>query len=135
MCAPLAKKSGLGSAFLACMDSQPKTVLVVEDYPPGRRALCACIEDLGYTVLQAGSASEARAIVAEADVGLLVVDIDLKAHRELVHELRGRGNHPSMLLVSAANPDEEEPEPVTTLHKPLTFAGLADAIARVFGGR
>ncbi len=117
------------------MDSQPKTVLVVEDYPPGRRALCACIEDLGYTVLQAGSASEARAIVAEAEVGLLVVDIDLKAHRELVHELRGRGKHPSMLLVSAANPDEEEPEPVTTLHKPLTFAGLADAIARVFGGR
>ncbi len=117
------------------MDSRPKTVLVVEDYPPGRRALCACIEDLGYTVLAAGTASEARAIVAEAEVGLVVVDIDLKAHRELVHELQTRDKHPSMLLVSAANPDDETPDPVATLHKPLTFAGLADAIARVFGAR
>jgi DNA-binding NtrC family response regulator len=115
---------------------QPKTVLVVEDYPPGRRALCACIEDLGYTVLAAGTASEARAIVAEANVGLLVVDVDRQAHRDLVHELRTRANHPSLLLVSGETAQEDvEPQPVTTLHKPLTFAGLADAIARVFGGR
>jgi CheY-like chemotaxis protein len=115
------------------MDSQAKTVLVVEDYPPGRRALCACIEDLGYTVLAAGSASEARAIVAESNVELVVVDIDLQAHRDLVHELKAREKR--MLLVSAASDDEEAPEPLATLHKPLSFSGLADAIARVFGGR
>jgi DNA-binding response OmpR family regulator len=108
-----------------------QTILVVEDYVPGRRALCACIEDLGYIALQAGTVGEARSIIADGVVDLVVVDVDRAAHRELVQELRGIARHPHILLLSAANADMlPEPDPAM-MRMPLTFNGLADAISRV----
>jgi len=108
-----------------------QTILIVEDYVPGRRALCACVEDLGYIALQAGTVNEARSIIADGVVDLVVVDIDRAAHRELVQELRAVPRHPRILLMSAASDDMlPEPDPAM-LHMPLTFNGLADAISRV----
>ena len=108
-----------------------QTILIVEDYVPGRRALCACIEDLGYIALQAGTVGEARSIIADGVVDLVVVDVDRAAHRELVQELRQVPRHPRILLMSAANADMlPEPDPAM-LRMPLTFNGLADAISRV----
>jgi DNA-binding response OmpR family regulator len=108
-----------------------QTILVVEDYVPGRRALCACIEDLGYIALQAGTVAEARSIIGDGVVDLVVVDVDRAAHRELVQELRSVPRHPHVLTLSAANADMlPEPDP-TMLRMPLTFNGLADAISRV----
>jgi DNA-binding response OmpR family regulator len=107
-----------------------QTILVVEDYVPGRRALCACIEDLGYNALQAGTVAEARSIIGDGVVDLVVVDVDRAAHRELVQELRSIPRHPRILLMTAANADVlPEPEPAI-LRMPLTFNGLADAISR-----
>lgn len=108
-----------------------QTILVVEDYVPGRRALCACIEDLGYIALQAGTVGEARSIIADGLVDLVVVDVDRPAHRQLVQDLRSIPRHPRILLMSAASADVlPEPDPMM-LRMPLTFSGLADAISRV----
>jgi hypothetical protein len=113
-----------------------KTILVLEEYGPSRVALCDCIEDLGYTAMPAHTIDEARALESNASIDLAIVDIDQRAHQVLVDDLCRSGTHPWLLLVSPmTGPDADvEDRPATMLRRPLTFATLAEGIARALAG-
>src|SRR6185312_1627079 len=109
-----------------------KTILVLEEYGPSRVALCDCIEDLGYTAMPAHTTEEARELEASSRIDLAIVDLDQSSHQRLVDDLCRSGAHPWLLLVSpmAAPEADLADRPATMLRRPLTFATLAEGIAR-----
>lgn len=111
-------------------------ILVLEEYGPSRVALCDCIEDLGYTAMPAHSTDEARALESSTSIDLAIVDLDQRSHQVLVDDLCRSGTHPWLLLVSPmAGPEADLADrPATMLRRPLTFATLAEGIARALAG-
>jgi DNA-binding response OmpR family regulator len=59
------------------MTNTPSTILLVEDDPLLRQALCLLLEDAGYRVVEAGSAAAALAAVADAEPALVLLDLGL----------------------------------------------------------
>lgn len=59
------------------MTNTPKTILLVEDDPLLRQALCLLLEDAGYTVVEAGTAAAALAAVAKSRPTLVLLDLGL----------------------------------------------------------
>ena len=109
---------------------------MLEEYGPSRVALCDCIEDLGYTAMPAHSADEARVIESNATIDLAIVDLDQKSHQSLVADLCRSGAHPWLLLVSPMGGPEADlaDRPALMVRRPLTFATLAEGIARALAG-
>jgi DNA-binding response OmpR family regulator len=52
-----------------------KTVLVVDDDPELREALCSILSEPGYTVLSASNGYEALGVLVERVVDLLITDV------------------------------------------------------------
>jgi DNA-binding NtrC family response regulator len=78
------------------------TVLIVDDEPLIRWAVRETLEDAGYAVLEAGSAREAMARVAEASRGALAVallDLRLPDSDDLSLLRRVRGEAPACRVI------------------------------------
>lgn len=65
------------SNHLSPVSHHTAPVLVVDDDPNARRAVCRVLSHAGYEVRQAGSVSEARQALAAGEIGVLVLDVVL----------------------------------------------------------
>lgn len=54
-----------------------RTVLIVEDEPLIRMILADALEDDGYSVIEAGTALEAIAVLGTKEVGAVITDVDM----------------------------------------------------------
>jgi signal transduction histidine kinase/ActR/RegA family two-component response regulator len=114
-----------------------ETVLLVEDDPTVRVVTGRMLRELGYTVLEAGSASEARNVAATADgrVDLLLTDVVMPggSGRELAEVLTLR--HPDLPVVFMSGYTADVvlrqgivQDKVAFLSKPFTADALAAAL-------
>ena len=78
------------------MDSPSHTVLVVDD-DGAIRFLCRVNLELeGWTVCEAATVAEARAVVSEADVDVVLLDLHLGAENSLDFLAELRTEHPGL---------------------------------------
>jgi two-component system, response regulator FlrC len=79
------------------------TILVVEDDRPLQDALVSTLVAAGYDVLAAGDGGEALKVLGEANVDLIVSDVQMQPvdGRELLRRLRARPSAPPVLLMTA----------------------------------
>jgi PAS domain S-box-containing protein len=114
------------------------TILVVEDNVTVRLAVLSILRDCGYTVLEAGSYTEALAKVdANNEVDLLLADLVLPevSGRNLAHRLRAKLPGLKCLYMSGYEPEtkleHEESDPVVFFRKPFTGSTLLQAVREV----
>jgi signal transduction histidine kinase/ActR/RegA family two-component response regulator len=116
-----------------------ETVLLVEDDPTVRAVTARMLRELGYTVLEAGSASEARTVAASADgrLDLLLTDVIMPggSGRELAETLTRA--HPGLPVVFMSGYTADVvlrqgvvQDKVAFLSKPFTADALAAALRR-----
>ena len=126
-----------------CLHSRPVgaqvTVLVVDD-DPSIRLLCRINLELdGHEVAEAGTLPEARAIVAERLLDVVVLDVHVAGGdgRELLAELReSRPGLPVALLTGTAGRDELLRAGADALiPKPFTIDKLRDTVRELAAGR
>jgi len=117
----------------AAAESQPVRVLVIDDYPGGRAALCACLSELGFDAMGASSK------VATHDVAWRdLVDIAITSHdppwsdaEKLVGEVRRRAPGLPAIVLKYPALDKDAPIPIPnaiTLVNPIALDDLATAI-------
>lgn len=117
-------------------------VLVVEDEPIIRLGMVSSIEDAGYSVIEAASADEAVARLAQdSEVGLVVTDVDMPGSMDgikLAHYVRRRWPPIRLLVISGkvgVRPGEL-PEGARFMSKPYQEPQLIHTIeALAAGGR
>ena len=88
----------------------------------------AALQELGYTVRQAGDATEALAVLdAEPDVRLMLTDIVMPgmSGRELAARVRRKYPHIGIILVTGYEPDRPTDGGPAVLHKPFGVRQLA----------
>ncbi|MBD0337995.1 MAG: response regulator [Thermoleophilia bacterium] len=115
------------------------TVLVVDD-DPSIRLLCRVNLELdGHEVAEAGTLPEARAIVSERVLDVVVLDVHVAGGdgRELLAELReSRPGLPVALLTGTAGRDELLRAGADALiPKPFTIDELRDTVRELAAGR
>jgi DNA-binding response OmpR family regulator len=85
--------------FAPAVDSPSNTVLVVDD-DAAIRFLCRVNLELdGWTVVEGGTVSEARAAVAEEDVAVVLLDVHLGSENSLDLLAELRVEHPDLPVV------------------------------------
>jgi CheY-like chemotaxis protein len=112
------------------------TILLVDDDGELRGVMAECLEDLGWTVIEAGNGVDALAAVAAADrLDLVIADVAMPSMDGLTLSLRLRTTRPGLpVLFMSGDADMAELAPgEVLLPKPFTTAGLTDAIARKLG--
>jgi response regulator RpfG family c-di-GMP phosphodiesterase len=90
--------------------SPPRTILVVDDELPVRRALAAVLENAGYSVLTAGGGHAALELMQKREVDLVVSDHHMPdmSGIDLLKLVRVR--HPSVVrIILTADPQPEVP--------------------------
>jgi CheY-like chemotaxis protein len=108
------------------------TVMLVDDEDLVRAATADMLRDIGYTVIEMGSALQALAAVragTEADV--LVSDYLMPGMTggQLIHELRAAGHAiPALLVTGYAAAGEDVPADVARLAKPFRQVDLATRV-------
>jgi len=130
--APMIHPSGISSV------SPEATILVVDDDEDVRAVMVSALENLGFSVLLAGSGAEALALIdAGHAVDLLLVDYAMPGMTGAEVLLEARRRHPSLraLLVSGyVDGHSVQPPPdVHMLRKPFEFSDLAAAVVDVLG--
>jgi two-component system, OmpR family, response regulator len=75
-------------------------ILIIDDDPEIRLLLRTCFEREGYSVLEAGDASAARAALAQSDVSLVTLDLTLGSEDglSLAREIRGSRDVPIIMV-------------------------------------
>jgi CheY-like chemotaxis protein len=116
-------------------------VLLAEDDEQVRRATTQVLEGLGYSVVAAGSASEALAFIEAMPTPLSILVTDVVMHGmgglELAREVRRRHPGTRVLLISGYAPPEAasvasaQPEKFPLLSKPFTPTQLAQRIREI----
>jgi CheY-like chemotaxis protein len=115
----------------------PALILVVDDEAAVSRLVTRYLSHLGYTVLEAGSAAEALALVwrQEPRVDLVLSDVVMPSVSgvELATALLSRVPGPSVILMTGALPQEVERidvggQIVRVLRKPLDFDELQQVL-------
>jgi DNA-binding response OmpR family regulator len=114
---------------------QPTTVLVADD-EPSIRLLCRVNLELdGHLVLEAGTLDDARHVLDEHDVDVLLIDVHLGEHdgRDLVRELRTRGRQIAIALLtgSVALPIEHQGGADAVIEKPFALEDLTTVVRRL----
>ncbi len=112
------------------------TVLLVEDDPEVREAARTMVEELGYRVIEAGSADEALIVIArEAGIDLVFTDVIMAAGLtgvELAQAIKERRPELPVLLTSGYTAQRLVPaagnRDLPLLRKPYTLAQLAEAL-------
>ncbi|MBZ4023639.1 hybrid sensor histidine kinase/response regulator [Rhodobacter sp. TJ_12] len=111
----------------------PMLVLLVEDDADIRASVREMLRDLGHSVLEAGSASEAEALSSLPELGMVLSDIQLPGDLtgvDLAHRLSER--IPIALMTSLPPGDRLRAEaPCPVLQKPFVAAELAALLAGV----
>jgi len=114
-----------------------ETVLLVEDDPTVRSVTSRILRELGYTVLEAGSAVEARSVAAtaQARIDVLLTDVVMPggSGRELADAMTQ--THPGLPVVFMSGYTADViirqgivHDKVTLLSKPFTAEALADTL-------
>ena len=87
------------------MNSSP-VILVVDDEEPVRRVLLRLLQREGYAVLGAGSAEEARAILEEQDIALVMTDMNMSGESGmgLVKWASGRPGLATLMITGEDDP-------------------------------
>ena len=121
-----------------------ETILLVEDDETVRGVTRRILRGMGYTVLEAGSAAEARTHIGETDrrIDLLLTDIVMPggSGRELAQEITTARPHMRVLFMSGYTADVilrqgVVQESVAFLAKPFTEAALAQALRHTLESR
>jgi signal transduction histidine kinase/ActR/RegA family two-component response regulator len=115
-----------------------ETVLLVEDDPTVRAVTGRILREQGYTVLEAGSAAEARTVAAAAGrIDLLLTDVVMPggSGRELAEALTRTRRDLPVVFMSGYTADVIlrqgiVQEKVTLLSKPFTADALADTLRK-----
>ncbi|PYU04646.1 MAG: hybrid sensor histidine kinase/response regulator [Acidobacteria bacterium] len=120
-----------------------QTILVVEDEQALRKLTSSVLQDLGYTVLEAGDAAEALALVKQCKpaVDLLLTDVVMpgKSGRDLADELVPQIPGMKVLFMSGytdgAIAAHRVLEPgLSLLRKPFSSEELTQTVARILAG-
>ncbi|WP_380788221.1 ATP-binding protein [Sphingomonas sp. R86521] len=108
------------------------TVLLVDDEELVRAATADMLRDIGYTVIEMGSATQALAAVRSGlDADVLVSDYLMPGMTggQLIHELRATGVRiPALLVTGYAAAGEDVPVDVQRLAKPFRQVDLASRV-------
>jgi len=107
-------------------------VLLVEDDALIRAATAQMLQDLGASVLEAGSAEEALSALQTASIDILVTDLNLPGASGAVLAERAHTLSPAIGLVFATGDTEAPHDPAlgaVLLRKPYDETGLAQALA------
>jgi len=91
------------------MTEPKKHVLVVEDDPDSRAAICTILEALGFTHSSFGSGAEALKNVGAVDIALLDIMMPDMNGYELLKELRKRPEFKALpvIMITAKDGDSE----------------------------
>ncbi len=128
----------------AALPRGDETILIVEDDAAVRAAATAALERLGYTVLTAQGAAEARMIMARRgdSVDLVLSDVVMPETDgpTLVRELRVSHATTRAILMSgytgaSVTVQQGKADGVTFLEKPFTVGVLARTVREVLDGR
>lgn len=110
-------------------------VLLVDDDASVREMACMLLEYAGYSVLLAGNAAEAMAMMTDhPDVGVVVTDVNLKEGPngfEMARAMKAAGMHASVIIISG-DPSWRETSQAADMHflaKPYASATLIGAVA------
>jgi PAS domain S-box-containing protein len=122
---------------------QGETILVVEDESVVRKMMTRALEEVGYQVLQAGSAAEAVEVITRTPgkISLLLTDVVMpgKNGRELAQEVEGLSPGIPVLFTSGYTDGEIERRGLLRpgaafIQKPLTPRSLVRAVQRTIQG-
>lgn len=109
-------------------------ILVVEDEVLIRISVCDFLRNAGFTVIEAGSAGEALAVLkVRADIALVVTDIHMSGAMEgldLIREIRK--SYPAIKVITASAYRNTEPVEATVT-KPYSLESLLAVIKSVLG--
>lgn len=114
-----------------------RDVLVVDDEPELRAATVEYLQAFGLTAIGAGSAEEARRLLTQHDVGLVLLDVNLPGANgfDLCREIRSRSETP-IIFVSARGGDDDQILALSIggddyLTKPFSLALLLAKVRRM----
>ena len=133
-----------GTAAAPDVRSGRETILLVEDDETVRGVTLRMLQELGYSVVSAGSAAEGRARAEEAGsrIDLLLTDVVMPggSGRELAEELTLAHPGLAVLFMSGYTPDVVlrqgvVQENVAFLAKPFTAPALAEALRQTLAAR
>ena len=114
-----------------------KTVLVVDDEPAIRMLCRINLELEGFRVLEAGSLGDARRVLENEPVAVLLVDVHLGDGdgRDLVRELVERDGAPRIALLTGTYelPPDERAGADALIEKPFTLVELLSTVQRLAG--
>lgn len=112
------------------------TVLCVDDDPPMRRALRRQLERMECRVLEASSAADARRLLAQCKIDIVVTDLDLgvpgDGGRDLLADVAASWPATGRVLASGSftsDQPDERPLVHATLDKPIDLDALRHALA------
>jgi two-component system response regulator RegX3 len=115
--------------------AQSTTVLVVDDEPSIRLLCRVNLELEGFTVLEAATVPAARELLADGGIDVVLVDVHIAGHdgRDLVRELRERGDLPRCALVtgSVQLSPEERAGADDVIEKPFSLDVLISTVQRL----
>ncbi len=140
----LADKPAAPAQKIIGYEGDKRVVLTVDDEPSHRGLISETLSPLGFTVLEASGADECEAVLGEARVDLLLLDISMPGRNgwTLLQKLRNDGFSAPVIMVSADAEDRVSAEgngafsePGRRLNddyliKPLKDQVLLDKIAR-----
>jgi len=114
-----------------------KTVLVVDDELAIRMLCRINLELEGFRVLEAGSLGDARRVLENEPVAVLLVDVHLGDGdgRDLVRELVERDGAPRIALLTGTYelPPDERAGADALIEKPFTLVELLSTVRRLAG--
>ena len=110
----------------------PSAILIVDDEPNISYALAMVLEDEGHHVQTARNGAEALAMLERDPVDLILSDVMMPIvdGHKLVEELRMRGNHTPIMLMSAATHAVRVIPGIPFLAKPFDIDELLAMVER-----
>jgi DNA-binding response OmpR family regulator len=116
--------------------SDPKKVLVIEDDPAISAILGKRLENLGYTVVRAGTAKGGMDLVDQADLVFLDLRLPDYSGEIWLERIRAAGNYVPVVAMSAVMSQEtarerlEKFQIVDFMEKPFTLKEVAEKAGR-----
>jgi len=109
-------------------------LLVVEDEVLIRISVCDFLRNAGFTVIEAGNAREALAVLkVRADIALVLTDINMNGATDGLHLIREiRKSYPAIKIITASAYRNTEPVEAT-VSKPYSLERLLAVIESVLG--
>ncbi|HEV7274901.1 MAG TPA: PAS domain S-box protein [Devosiaceae bacterium] len=113
-------------------ETEKLSVLLIEDDAIIRMSTAEMVRDLGYTVVEAGSAEDARLVIASSPVDVVVTDVNLPGvtGTELARELSQQRPDLPVVFATGADqgPEDLDNDQTFFLRKPYDQQALADVL-------